>query len=468
MNSRVSSNYHDILGVAPSASQEEIEQAYRARVREVRDLPGGGDRTHQLTVAYRALRDGPKRRGGEPGGSDASEAGARARVARPSSAFFTAAPALAAGAAQARASGGATEPPPAAAAPAAPPAPSPDRLPDQAPAEPIATAEAARERAEPPAPPPPDPLREDSVAQPVGYTHPGPREEAPAHDWYEPGRSEQLAYSSPAYADDEYDDDQPRRRRKLLPVLAALIGVGLLALLLLLGRNTGGSDPQPGALAQAETGSPGPLTGGAVASDGGDPGAAQEPPGAEVTSDGLPAVQGTVAGGELSAAVPAPQTGGEEGLSLGELAEASAREGGEAQPQVADATEPEPVRAEPEPAPMETAAAPPPRPQPQQPPAPRVSRATPPRYLGGGLVDADNSGGRFSGTVAVRLTVLPNGRTAACRVARSSGNATLDATTCSLLQQRLRFTPATDAEGRPVVSEVGSSYTWGRTPRERR
>jgi TonB family protein len=88
--------------------------------------------------------------------------------------------------------------------------------------------------------------------------------------------------------------------------------------------------------------------------------------------------------------------------------------------------------------------------------------AAPARWISGGLEDSDNRKGRFAGAVAVRITVGPDGRAGGCRIAQSSGNPALDQTTCRLLGERLRFSPARDATGRSVTSEVGTTYVWGR------
>jgi len=126
----------------------------------------------------------------------------------------------------------------------------------------------------------------------------------------------------------------------------------------------------------------------------------------------------------------------------------------------------------------ETAAAadvpPPPLPAPRQEepaPAPVVAQAPAPdrsvqaRLLGGGLVNADNVGGRYQGTVGVRIAVGPNGRPSGCQVSRSSGSAALDSATCRLLQQRLQFSPARDRDGNPTSTVVESTHVWGRRPR---
>jgi protein TonB len=86
-------------------------------------------------------------------------------------------------------------------------------------------------------------------------------------------------------------------------------------------------------------------------------------------------------------------------------------------------------------------------------------------WLSGGLYDSDNRGGRFSGVVGVRFTVLASGRIDGCWVSRPSGDQALDGLTCILLTQRLRFNPARDLYGRPIESDMGTTFTWGVRPR---
>jgi protein TonB len=124
------------------------------------------------------------------------------------------------------------------------------------------------------------------------------------------------------------------------------------------------------------------------------------------------------------------------------------------------------------PAPAATAAEqsspspPPPPPVPARPPAPVVNRAASAKWLGGGLQASDNPRGEFEGTVSVRFTVGPSGRASGCQAIVSSGNPALDARTCQLLEQRLLFSPALDARGRPTAMEVRNSYSWGRKRRQ--
>jgi protein TonB len=64
------------------------------------------------------------------------------------------------------------------------------------------------------------------------------------------------------------------------------------------------------------------------------------------------------------------------------------------------------------------------------------------------------------GTVSVTFTVQANGRATGCRVTRSSGVPELDGLTCSIIEQRFVFRPATDRLGRPVSDEVEWDQDW--------
>ena len=89
---------------------------------------------------------------------------------------------------------------------------------------------------------------------------------------------------------------------------------------------------------------------------------------------------------------------------------------------------------------------------------------TPPRRIGGRIKNSDFphalSDAGIGGTVAVRYRVGIDGRVSDCLVTGSSGNAELDATTCRLIEQRFRFKPARDAEGRDVASTIVEHHTW--------
>ncbi|MDT0576806.1 TonB family protein [Croceicoccus sp. F390] len=62
--------------------------------------------------------------------------------------------------------------------------------------------------------------------------------------------------------------------------------------------------------------------------------------------------------------------------------------------------------------------------------------------------------------IIVHFTVGTDGRASNCRVIRSSGIAQVDRITCTLVQKRFRYRPATDREGRPVAQIVGWKQQW--------
>jgi protein TonB len=89
---------------------------------------------------------------------------------------------------------------------------------------------------------------------------------------------------------------------------------------------------------------------------------------------------------------------------------------------------------------------------------------TPPRWLRGRIKDSDYpiSAGESgsNGTVSVRYTVGTDGRVSGCEVTRSSGDAALDETTCRLIEQRFRYAPSRDEQGRAVPSIVVENHDW--------
>lgn len=98
---------------------------------------------------------------------------------------------------------------------------------------------------------------------------------------------------------------------------------------------------------------------------------------------------------------------------------------------------------------------------------------------GGGVTRAQRIGGSFDysdhpdrgrtnevETVGVRFLVAPDGRVRDCSVTRSSGNPRVDSATCRLIEQRFRYRPATDSDGKPVASVLSTIFSW--IPDERR
>ena len=57
--------------------------------------------------------------------------------------------------------------------------------------------------------------------------------------------------------------------------------------------------------------------------------------------------------------------------------------------------------------------------------------------------------------VAVAVRVQLDGRGTDCKINKSSGVPAIDQWTCRLVETRLRFRPATDDRGRPVVAWYG-------------
>lgn len=64
------------------------------------------------------------------------------------------------------------------------------------------------------------------------------------------------------------------------------------------------------------------------------------------------------------------------------------------------------------------------------------------------------------GTVTFRMLVDEQGKPAACDIVESSGWPELDARTCTIMMQRLRFKPATDKAGNPAKGSWTSKLRW--------
>lgn len=67
-----------------------------------------------------------------------------------------------------------------------------------------------------------------------------------------------------------------------------------------------------------------------------------------------------------------------------------------------------------------------------------------------------------SGAVGVTILVNPNGTVLNCRIARSSGDPSIDALVCQLTQRYVRFDPARDPAGRPVSQDITYFPSWRR------
>jgi protein TonB len=90
--------------------------------------------------------------------------------------------------------------------------------------------------------------------------------------------------------------------------------------------------------------------------------------------------------------------------------------------------------------------------------------ASPPRHISGWLRNSDYpreaKAVGMEGTVTIVVTIEPSGRVSYCDVVRSSGSGLLDETTCRLVQQRYRYQPARDAQGRPVRAREMQNHIW--------
>jgi len=94
----------------------------------------------------------------------------------------------------------------------------------------------------------------------------------------------------------------------------------------------------------------------------------------------------------------------------------------------------------------------------------------PPRLISGRLkfsdLPADLRAAALAGaasthyTVAVRYRVDVDGRVSGCMATASSGSAELDQLTCRLIEQRFRFKPSRDDDGRPVRSIIEENHVW--------
>ncbi|MDF0489918.1 energy transducer TonB [Sphingomonas sp. H39-1-10] len=68
---------------------------------------------------------------------------------------------------------------------------------------------------------------------------------------------------------------------------------------------------------------------------------------------------------------------------------------------------------------------------------------------------------RVGGTVWVSFTVEVTGQATGCTIRKSSGNPDIDATTCRLIQERYRYEPARDANGKKIRSRIeNQDHTW--------
>ena len=66
--------------------------------------------------------------------------------------------------------------------------------------------------------------------------------------------------------------------------------------------------------------------------------------------------------------------------------------------------------------------------------------------------------------VHLRFVVAATGRVSRCDVTRSSGDPSLDETTCRLIVRRFRYRPALGADGRAIAQVIPGEHDWGVEP----
>lgn len=91
----------------------------------------------------------------------------------------------------------------------------------------------------------------------------------------------------------------------------------------------------------------------------------------------------------------------------------------------------------------------------------RLQRASLASYFSSNDYPMSAVDAREQGTVRFWIEVSAEGRVTECHIVQSSGSAALDAATCRVMRERARYTPARDANGRPVASYDGDyTLTW--------
>jgi len=90
---------------------------------------------------------------------------------------------------------------------------------------------------------------------------------------------------------------------------------------------------------------------------------------------------------------------------------------------------------------------------------------TPPMHIAGKLrfsdLPKDIAQSHGGASVGISYAVGIDGRVSGCKVTRTSGSAELDALTCRLIEERFRFRPSLDENGKPVRAViVGETHSW--------
>lgn len=64
------------------------------------------------------------------------------------------------------------------------------------------------------------------------------------------------------------------------------------------------------------------------------------------------------------------------------------------------------------------------------------------------------------GTVAVRVTIGPDGNVTDCSITQSSGSDVLDSTTCRIIRERLKTKPAATVDGLSKITLIDQKVRW--------
>lgn len=121
---------------------------------------------------------------------------------------------------------------------------------------------------------------------------------------------------------------------------------------------------------------------------------------------------------------------------------------------------PTPVFPTPGPGPMVKAEPPAPAPPAVKTVQPARARANLASYVSDQDYPPSAARNEEQGTTRFKLAVGPDGKVRECTVTSSSGSSSLDSTTCKLMKQRARFTPAKNNRGEAAGDIVSNAIRW--------
>jgi TonB family protein len=91
---------------------------------------------------------------------------------------------------------------------------------------------------------------------------------------------------------------------------------------------------------------------------------------------------------------------------------------------------------------------------------PKADAIDPSSWFGGNSYPVEAMKKGIEGSVTFDVDVDSEGKPTACRVTLSSGYQILDQATCDVVQQKGRFIPAKDRDGKPVVGHYSNQAVW--------